>query len=71
MPMMEQMNMSDTQHCVASPMKASLQSSMRLPSGRFSSIVMRSPISCVGWLYSLMPLMTGAAEPLARPSTSA
>ena len=41
-----------------------------LPSGRFSSMVMRSPISCVGWLNSDMPLMTGTAEPSARPTTS-
>ena len=63
--------MSDTHTCVASPMKATLQSSMRLPSGRFSTMVMRSPSSCVGWLNSLMPLTTGAGLYLARFCTSA
>ena len=62
--------MRETQTWVASPMKARVQSSIFLPSGRFSSMVMRSPISCVGWLNSDMPLMTGTAEPSARPTTS-
>ena len=64
------MNISDTHTWVASPTKASLQSSMDLPSGKFSIMVMRSPSSWVGWLYSLMPLITGAAEYLARSTTS-
>ena len=70
MPIFEQMNMSDTQVWVASPMKANLQSSIFLPAGKFSIMVMRSPSSWVGWLYSLMPLMTGAAEYFAKLTTS-
>ena len=70
MPILEAMNISDTHTWVASPTKASLQSSMDLPSGKFSIMVMRSPSSWVGWLYSLMPLITGAAEYLARSTTS-
>ena len=70
MPIFEAMNMSDTHTWVASPTKASLQSSILLPAGKFSIMVMRSPSSWVGWLYSLMPLITGAAEYLARSTTS-
>ena len=70
MPIFEAMNMRETHTCVASPMKASLQSSIFLPSGRFSIMVKRSPSSCVGWLKSDMPLMTGAAECFARFTTS-
>ena len=50
MPIFEQMNISDTHTCVASPTNTILQFSMRLPSGRCSIMVRRSPISCVGWL---------------------
>ena len=50
MPIFEQMNISDTHTWVASPTNTSLQFSMRLPSGRCSIMVSKSPISCVGWL---------------------
>ena len=50
MPSFVVMKPSDAHTCVASPTNTTLQSSNFFPCGRFSTIVQRSPISCVGWL---------------------